>query len=130
MILSAQDLPEGNKVVLEYAKSVMGKRVGHGVCFEFVDSALCRVDGGWKERRAYKHWSFGRKVSLRRAKQGDIIRLANHVAIIYYIDVKKEKISTIEQNVGAKNLSESRVKVTNWDFDYTKQKDLVIFRPH
>ena len=86
-VFGGDSIPENNKVVLNYGLSKIGQTIGSGICFDLVDSALIQVNPHWKEEiRNGEHVVYGKKISSKKIKAGDIILLPNHVAIVYKID--------------------------------------------
>lgn len=121
MIGTAQDLPEANKIVLEYAKSKIGQRVGKGICFNLVDSALCQVNMKWKNR---KHKGdihpYGKPIKREDVLPGDVMYIdggvpqRSHVLIV--VGVSPSLIKGIDQGVApGENLKNSIVSISNFN---------------
>ena len=103
---NAQD---ANDIVLEAAKSKLGKKVKSGVCFDLVDYSLSKVDSKWKKRCDGKY-IYGNKINQEDIIPGDIVlykgckfksgrTVRSHVAIVYFVaDEDKDNVELIEQN--------------------------------
>lgn len=72
--LFAQRLPELNKNILNYVKSVKGKKVDRGECWDLANQALIRVDADWD-----KAYVYGNKIDPKKDKvfPGDLIQFEN-----------------------------------------------------
>jgi hypothetical protein len=121
---ASDSLPIVNRVVLNYAKSQLGKKVGNGICFTLVDKALSRASPDWKRRRerglfgVKRRYVYGEKIKPDEILPGDIVRYNwkyrkerktySHVAIIY--SVSENEVKVIEQNVDG-SLTKSKVRI-------------------
>lgn len=131
-----------NDIVLETAKSKLGKKVKSGVCFDLVDVSLKKVDKKWKKRNEGKY-VYGKKISQSEIMPGDIVlykgckfksgrTVRSHVAIIYSVlDEDRGNVEVIEQNTKG-SLKKSVVVVNEKNIS---EKDLVrgrleFYRPY
>ena len=81
-------LPAANLKMLDFTRDHMGKKIGGGICAEFVSAAMEHAIG-------VPHWAAGREIDLRREfiKPGDVLymrwykgkrgrRVTSHVAVV------------------------------------------------
>jgi hypothetical protein len=137
---SQQELPKANRIVLEYAKSKLGQKVGSGICFNLVDSALCKVNPDWKKKDYHGDiYPYGERVKLKELLPGDIFyedrggAPISHVSIVYKVNIDGSLV-VLNQNV--KDLSDkkwsikkSKVVYLTYDLSGAKKWQLKFYRP-
>jgi hypothetical protein len=140
-------LPEGNKIVLDYVNTKIGKKIKTGICFDFVAEALDNVDPNWRKRTKRFHkpqYIYGKYIKRNKLLPGDIVlyewrdvsinskRRTSHVCIVYSID-KDGNIKVAEQNTEA-TLKKSIVIIDSFDptgtDNETKIYNLKYYRPY
>lgn len=93
---SNTDIPELNRKILVCADSLVGKKIGKGICREFVMEVLSNSEveipssRRKKDKQQWKtiYWKnvvVGLPASSDTIYAGDIIRYANHIAIVYKV---------------------------------------------
>ncbi|MBX7205994.1 MAG: hypothetical protein K1X81_11275 [Bacteroidia bacterium] len=136
---SQTDLPLLNKKVIVYVKSVTGKQVGHGECWDLAKEALNYAGAKWDGA-----YGFGKKLTYGKDKllPGDIVqftgvtmehkegnslsrwKMPKHTAVVY--EVKSETdITLAEQNFN--NIR--RVMLNSYNLNDVKQGTLSFYRP-
>src|SRR6056297_987094 len=81
-LLALEKIPELNRQIVEYVKTVIGKKVDRGECWDLANQALQKVDADWDRSFVY-----GNPVNPKKDEifPGDIIQFENVV-----IKYKKE----------------------------------------
>lgn len=94
----AQDIPELNKQILEYVKSVNGKKVDRGECWDLAYQALNRVNADWD-----KAFIYGDKINPKKDKvfPGDLIQFEN--IVIKYTEGNATYTETMGQHTAIVN---------------------------
>lgn len=71
---SQNNLPELNKQIIDYVKSVEGKKVDRGECWDLANQALIKVNADWDRRYVY-----GNQIDPKKDKvyPGDLIQFKN-----------------------------------------------------
>jgi len=93
---SCSTLPKGapkNDTVIQYIDEVMGEKIGKGMCFDFVQSAMRIKMSDWYK----KGWEHKSKFKVNQAAPEDVVHFKNHVGIVY--SVTDSSIFIAEQNV-------------------------------
>lgn len=133
------EIPPTNAKVIAFVKSMMGKKVGRGECWDLAAGALDYANAKWEA--PYK---FGIPVDYKKATlyPGDIIQINNvtmesktetsitrwkmivHTAIVYEVKSKNE-IVIAEQNVDGVRT----VMVNTWNLNDIKSGKMDFYRP-
>lgn len=94
----AQDIPELNKQILEYVKSVNGKKVDRGECWDLAYQALNSVNADWD-----KAFIYGDKINPKKDKvfPGDLIQFEN--IVIKYTEGNATYTETMGQHTAIVN---------------------------
>lgn len=138
---SAQSkIPELNKEIIKYVKSVNGKKVERGECWDLANQALILVGADWD-----KAYVYGNKIDPLKDQvfPGDLIQFENvkvrytegnttytelmphHTAIVYKI-LDKGIYEIAHQNTG---FSGRKVGVSKLNLDYIIEGDYFFYRP-
>lgn len=147
--LFAQELPEANRLVLEFAQKNVGKRVGNGVCRTLTNRALRHKDEVLRPQKKsiidYTHGEIGKKISLEKALPGDIIIFTNciikfndgktyapshHIGIVK--SAKNVTLTLYEQNaINEKDITllKSKVIESSFDLENVYRGTITIIRP-
>ncbi len=138
---SAQNnIPELNKEIVKYVKSVKGKKVDRGECWDLANQALIRVNADWD-----KAYIYGNLVNPETDQifPGDLIQFENvkvkytegnatytefmthHTAIVYKI-ISKGVFEIAHQNTGT---SGKKVVVGKLNLNHIVKGDIFFYRP-
>jgi hypothetical protein len=137
---TAQHLPATNQKVLEYVKSVVGKKVDRGECWDLANGALTYANAKWEFPT-----KFGRPYDYKKEPilAGDLIQINNvmmesrtdtsmmrwkmieHTAIVYETGSEKMKIKVAEQNLNGLR----KVALSNWNLNDLKSGKMQFYRP-
>jgi hypothetical protein len=139
--VSAQDrLPEMNQKVVKYVKSVLGKQVDRGECWDLANQALTRNNANWDFE-----YKYGKPVDPKKDEifPGDIIQfknvkvtytvgntttketMAHHTAIVYRV-ISKGKYELAHQNTG---FSGRKVGLSILDLSTVTKGKMYFYRP-
>ncbi len=145
-ILWEFNIPNLNKLVVEYVDSVMGEKVNSGECWDLASEALDHA-GGYLDRSSQMSiYIFGKKLNPKKDKifPGDIIQLENvnleyrkndriytetmshHTAIIYKV-LKKDHYKIAHQNT---SLYGRKVGISELNMEYIKKGEIIFYRPY
>ena len=129
-------LPEKNLQMLGMAKVYMGKKVGTGICGDFVEQCIkdvCpTITSVWGNKYRL---NYGKRVRTKKIKPGDIVvyhwRLAGkgaawHTGIVY--EIKNGAVMLFNQNVGCK-LKNSRVVISPMTYGDEVLDHVRFYRP-
>jgi hypothetical protein len=139
-ISSAQDIPELNEKILNYVKSVKGKKVDRGECWDLANQALKLVDADWD-----KAFIYGDEINPKKDEvfPGDLIQFENikikytegnvtytetmgqHTAIVYKV-LGKGIFEIAHQNTG---FSGKKVGVSELNLNHIVKGDVFFYRP-
>lgn len=135
-----EKIPELNQQIVEYVKTVIGKKVDRGECWDLAYQALKRVDADWD-----KAFVYGNPVDPKKDKifPGDLIQFENivvkyqqgntfytetmgqHTAIVY--EVKKKGVFEIaHQNT---QFSGRKVGLSTLDINTVVEGNMFFYRP-
>jgi hypothetical protein len=138
---SAQDIITGlNKDIVKYVKSVEGKKVDRGECWDLANQALIHIDADWD-----KAYVYGNKVDPEKDQvfPGDLIQFENvkvqytegnatytefmthHTAIVYKV-IEKGVYKIAHQNT---EFSGRKVGVSNLNLNHVVEGDIFFYRP-
>jgi hypothetical protein len=136
---TSDEIPVTNRKVLEYVKTVIGKKVDRGECWDLANQALTYANAKWEFPT-----KFGKPVNYKTEMiiPGDIIQINNvtmesktatsivrwkmkeHTAILF--DVKENgKVMVAEQNVNGMR----KVQVNEWNLNDVKSGKMQFYRP-
>lgn len=139
--VSGQDeVPVLNKKIVSYVKSVIGKQVDRGECWDLANQALSQNNAKWDGEYVY-----GNLLDLKKdaVYPGDIIQfknvkvtytvgntkyketMAHHTAIVYKV-ISKGKYELAHQNTG---FSGRKVGLSTLDLSTIVKGKLFIYRP-
>lgn len=132
-------VPELNKIVLDYAKSKLGKKVDRGECWDLAKAALDEAGASWDGM-----YKYGRKLSKTEClSPGDIIQFENvivefkdgdltykesmqhHTSIILQV-YDKDHVELIHQNTA---YTGRKVGTSDLRFSNIKKGKYTIYRP-
>ena len=139
-IFAQNKIPELNKKILKYVKSVKGKKVDRGECWDLAYQALNRVDADWD-----KAFVYGDLIDPLKDKvyPGDLIQFKNvktrftegnttytssmgqHTAIVYKV-LDKGVYKIAHQNT---QFSGRKVGVNTFNLNHVIQGDIYFYRP-
>lgn len=138
---SAQNnIPELNKEIIKYVKSVKGKKVDRGECWDLANQALIHVNADWD-----KAYIYGNIVDPETDQifPGDLIQFENvkvkytegnatytefmthHTAIVYKV-ISKGIFEIAHQNTGT---SGKKVVVGKLNLNHVVKGDIFFYRP-
>ena len=144
LILWEFNVPQLNKLVIEYVDSVIGEKVNSGECWDLASEALDHA-GAYLDRSSQKSiYIFGEKINPNKDKiiPGDIIQLENvtieyrkadriytetmshHTAIIYKV-LKKDHYMIAHQNT---SLYGKKVGISEFNMEYIKKGKITILQ--
>ncbi len=144
--VSAQDpLPTVNKSILDYVKSVMGKQVGRGECWDLADQALHYAHAKFDKSSEKTLYIFGRsyKPETEKIMPGDIIqfynveiryqegnmilteKLAHHTAIVFKVENDLD-ITLAHQNT---SYTGRKVGISKINLNNIRKGKLYFYRP-
>lgn len=132
-------IPVTNAKVVEYVKTVIGKKVGRGECWDLASEALDYANAKWNAP-----YNFGKKVNYKTEQlmPGDIIqatdvtmehktetsitrwKMAVHTAVVFEVKADGE-IVIAEQNVDGVR----KVMTNTWNLNHIKSGKMEFFRP-
>ncbi len=135
-----QQLPSANQKVLEYTKSVIGKKVDRGECWDLANRALEYAGASWDG--AYK---YGQLINHKKTKAlaGDIIQFSN-VKVKYkkgnstFVESYPHHTAIITESLGNNSykiahqnngFSGKRVAITELNFDNIIKGSIKVYRP-
>ncbi|MFO7842804.1 MAG: hypothetical protein R6V16_03260 [Bacteroidales bacterium] len=139
-LLAREKIPELNRQIVEYVKTVIGEKVDRGECWDLANQALQKVDADWDRSFVY-----GNPIDPERDEifPGDIIQFENvvikykkenayytetmeqHTAIVY--NVKKKGVYEIaHQNT---QFSGRKVGVSTMDINTVVDGKMYFYRP-
>jgi hypothetical protein len=120
--------------ILSFVDKNMGKKVGRGVCYELVQSAIRTYDSKYDMGSKKDNKRYGKKVNVKKVQPGDVVlekgpRLY-HVGIVY--KVVNDSVYVAEQNTNG-CIKNSIVEVNYLDYaqlqkDYSGTK-VSFYRP-
>lgn len=133
------EIPPVNAKVITYVKSVMGKKVGRGECWDLAAQALDYAHAKWEAP-----YQFGKLVNYQKDRlyPGDIIQITNvtmesqtetsitrwkmalHTAVVYKVNSATE-IVIAEQNVDGVR----KVMTNTWNLNDIKSGKMEFYRP-
>jgi len=139
-ISSAQDIPELNKEIIKYVKSVKGKKVDRGECWDLANQALKLVDADWD-----KAYIYGTSINPKTDEifPGDLIQFENvktqhtkenatyteimthHTAIVYKV-IGKDVFEIAHQNT---QFSGKKVGISELNLNHIVKGDIFFYRP-
>lgn len=139
-ITAQKDIPELNKKVITYVKSVMGTTVDRGECWDLANEALMHIHAKWDGK-----YKYGEAVNPQKDEifPGDIIQfenvklkyqigntiyketMAHHTAIVYKV-LEKGKFELAHQNTG---FSGRKVGVSKLDISTVYKGRMSFYRP-
>jgi hypothetical protein len=134
------NIPELNKQVISYVKSVIGKKVERGECWDLANQALTLINADWDKRYIY-----GNKIDPKIDKvfPGDMIQFENvkiqykkenttytelmphHTAIIYKV-LGKGVFEIAHQNT---EFSKRKVGISQLNLNYIITGNVYFYRP-
>jgi hypothetical protein len=95
-LASCATLPKGapkNDNIIQYIDEVIGEKIGKGMCFDFVESAMrIKMDKWYK-----KGWEKRSRFKVNSPSPEDVVCFKNHIGIVY--SVTDSSIFIAEQNV-------------------------------
>jgi hypothetical protein len=138
--LNAQNIPKLNKEILKYVKSVEGKKVDRGECWDLANQALKLVNADWD-----KAFVYGDKLDPKRDEifPGDLIQFENikiqytegnatytetmgqHTAIVYKV-LGDGVFEIAHQNTG---FSGKKVGISELNINYIVKGKIYFYRP-
>jgi len=138
--VNAQTTPELNKEILKYVKSVEGKKVDRGECWDLANQALKLINADWD-----KAFVYGDKLDPMKDEifPGDLIQFDNikiqytegnatytetmgqHTAIVYKV-LEKGVFEIAHQNTG---FSGRKVGVSTLNINYIVKGKIFFYRP-
>jgi hypothetical protein len=133
-------VPELNKKIIKYVKSVIGTQVDRGECWDLANQALTRNKAKWNGE-----YEYGERINPEKDEvfPGDIIQfknvkvtykagntiyketMAHHTAIVYKV-LAKGKYELAHQNTG---FSGRKVGISTLDLSTVKKGKLYFYRP-
>ena len=136
---AANEIPPTNQKIIEYVKTVVGKKVDRGECWDLANAALNYANAKWEAP-----FNFGKPIDYKKEEilPGDLIHINNltmeskegnavthwkmseHTAILF--EVKAEgKVMIAEQNVNKIR----KVMINEWNLNDVKSGKMQFFRP-
>ncbi|HSH51510.1 MAG TPA: hypothetical protein VK982_07275 [Bacteroidales bacterium] len=139
-LLALKKIPELNRQIVEYVKTVIGKKVDRGECWDLANQALQKVDADWDRSFVY-----GNAVDPKKEEifPGDIIQFENvvikykkenayytetmgqHTAIVYKVK-KKGVFEIAHQNT---QFSGRKVGISTLDINTVVDGKIYFYRP-
>lgn len=139
-INAQKDVPELNKEIIKYVKSVMGTQVDRGECWDLANEALIKYKAKWDGQ-----YKYGEKINPKKddVYPGDIIQfenvkvtykignttykesMAHHTAIVYKV-LDNGKFELAHQNTG---FSGRKVGVSKLDLSTVVKGKMSFYRP-
>jgi hypothetical protein len=144
-LLGQENIPQVNKKIIEYTKSVIGTQVGRGECWDLADQALTASNARFDKTSKKTLYIFGEEYNPSKKKilPGDIIQFKNvvvkyqkgnmimtenfghHTAIVYEV-LNEHQVKLAHQNTG---FSGKKVGVSELDLEDVKKGKMTFFRP-
>ena len=138
--VAQNNIPELNKEIIKYVKSVKGKKVERGECWDLANQALIKVDADWD--RAYV---YGNKLNPESDQifAGDLIQFKNvkvkytegnatytelmthHTAIVYKV-LGKDIFEIAHQNT---QFSGRKVGISKLNLNHIVEGEIFFYRP-
>ncbi|MBP6301750.1 MAG: hypothetical protein KBB37_01080 [Bacteroidia bacterium] len=136
---SQKELPEMNALVIQYVKTVVGKKVDRGECWDLANQALTYAQAKWERPLLFGKLLKFEKDSL---LPGDIIQftgvtmehkegssttrwsMIKHTAVVYEVHSSRQLILA-EQNIN----NVKRVMLNEYNLDDIKSGKVQFFRP-
>lgn len=138
--LAQEKIPELNKQILEYVKSVEGKKVDRGECWDLANQALIKVDADWDRQYVY-----GNQIDPEKDQvyPGDLIQFKNvkvkytegnvtytelmvhHTAIVYKV-LGKGIFDIAHQNT---KFSGRKVGISKLNINHIVKGKIYFYRP-
>ncbi len=135
-----KDIPELNKGIIKYVKSVKGKKVDRGECWDIANQALKHIDADWD-----KEYVYGNSVNPEKDQifPGDLIQfknvkvqyteglatytelMAHHTAIVYNV-IEKGVYEIAHQNT---EFSGRKVGISKLNLNHVVKGDIFFYRP-
>lgn len=110
--------------ILKFVDENKGKKVGGGLCYELVQSAIRTYNVDY-DGSSYEKNKYGKEVKLKDIQPGDICRMTggtkrkvSHVCIVY--KVVGDKIYVAEQNTNG-SLKDSVVEVNPMNYEWHEE---------
>lgn len=135
----ANDIPLTNQKVVEYVKTVIGKKVDRGECWDLANQALLYANAKWEFPTKFgKPYDYKKEQIL----AGDLIqingvvmesrtetsvvrwKMTEHTAIVYEAG-EEGKIKVAEQNVNGVR----KVMISSWNLNDLKSGKMQFYRP-
>jgi hypothetical protein len=136
---SSHDIPPTNQKILEYVKTVVGKKVDRGECWDLANGALTYANAQWEFPT-----TFGKPYDYKKEPivAGDLIQINNvvmesktetsvtrwkmteHTAIVFETG-EKGKLKVAEQNVNGVR----KVMISSWNLNDLKSGKMQFYRP-
>ncbi|MFP4024615.1 MAG: hypothetical protein ACLFVR_08810 [Thiohalospira sp.] len=140
LLFAQENIPELNQQIVEYVKTVIGKKVDRGECWDLAYQALNRVDADWD-----KAFIYGNPVDPKKDKifPGDLIQFENivikyqkgnnfytetmgqHTAIVYKVK-EKGVFEIAHQNT---QFSGRKVGLSTMDIKTVVEGNMYFYRP-
>ena len=138
--VAQNNIPELNKEIIKYVKSVKGKKVDRGECWDLANQALKLVDADWD-----KEYVYGNRIDPKTDKvfPGDLIQFENvkvkytegnatytelmthHTAIVYKV-LEKGVYEIAHQNT---QFSGRKVGISKLNINYIVKGKIYFYRP-
>lgn len=138
--IAQSNIPDLNKEITKYVKSVKGKKVDRGECWDLANQALILVDADWD-----KEYIYGNKIDPKTDKvfPGDLIQFENvkvqykegnttytefmthHTAIVYKV-IRKGVFEIAHQNT---EFSGRKVGISKLNLNHIVEGEIYFYRP-
>jgi len=138
--ISQNNIPELNKDIVKYVKSVKGKKVDRGECWDLANQALNNIDADWD-----KAYVYGNRVDPEKDQifPGDLIQfenvkvqyteglatytelMAHHTAIVFNV-IEKGIYEIAHQNT---EFSGRKVGISKLNLNHVVKGDIFFYRP-
>lgn len=138
--LAQEKIPELNKQILDYVKSVEGTKVDRGECWDLANQALIKIDADWDRQYVY-----GNLIDPKKDKvyPGDLIQfknvkvrytegnvtytelMAHHTAIVYKV-LGKGVFEIAHQNT---EFSGRKVGISKLNINHIVKGKIYFYRP-
>ena len=138
--LGQEEIPILNKKIVSYVKSVIGKQVDRGECWDIANQALTKNNAKWDGE-----YKYGEPLNFKKDKifPGDMIQFKNvkvtytvgnttyketmthHTAIVYKV-ISKDKYELAHQNTG---FSGRKVGLSTLDLSTVVKGKMFFYRP-
>ena len=144
--ISNSDIPKLNQKVVDYVDTAIGKKIGHGECWDLAAAALDHA-GAYLDRSSQKTiYVFGKKINQKKDRifPGDVIQIedlkleyskgnmiytenmSHHTAIIYEV-LGEGHFKIAHQNT---SFSGRKVGVSELDLQNIKKGQITFYRPY